>query len=60
MALRSPGELILELTYPLAVSLDGGGSWTNTEGNNGPSFMPRNEEAESDRKSLTPGGFIGE
>lgn len=60
VALRSLRELVLELTYPLAASLDGRGSWTTIEGNNGPSIMPRNEEAESDKRRLTPGGFIGE
>ena len=59
-ALRSPRELILELTYPFAASLDGGGSWINIEGNIGPSVMLRNEEAESDKRRLTPDGFIGE
>ena len=60
VALRSPRELILELTYPFSASLDGGEPWTTIEGNNGPSVMPRNEGAESGRRRLTSGGFIGD
>ena len=43
-----------ELTYPLAASLDDGGSWTTIEENVGPSVTPWKEGAESDRMRLSP------